>query len=83
MSPTEPQPHRGPSDAGGSRDGGSRAGASPRPFLGVRFNCCGTYARAYRDAAGTAYRGRCPRCGLPITFRIGEGGTDARFFIVQ
>lgn len=51
-----------------------------RPFVGVKFNCCGVYARVYRDADGKAYSGRCPKCGARVRLRVGEGGTDARFF---
>jgi len=57
--------------------------ASARPFVGVHFKCCGVYARIYRSADGQFYRGRCPRCALQVTFRVGQGGTDARFFVVH
>ena len=57
--------------------------APAKPFLGVKFACCGTYTRIYRHSDGVSYRGRCPRCGLPVTFKVGEGGTHSRFFIVQ
>lgn len=58
-------------------------GTTGRPFLSVHFACCGVYQRVYRDADGKAYRGRCPRCALPVTFAVGEGGTSARSFIVR
>ena len=54
-----------------------------RPFVSVHFTCCGVYTRVYRTADGTAYRGRCPRCGVAVNFRVGENGTSARFFTVH
>jgi hypothetical protein len=54
-----------------------------RPYLSVHFACCGVYQRVYRDADGKAYRGRCPRCGTPVRFAVGDGGTSARCFIVR
>lgn len=63
--------------------------AEPQPenlkrFLGVRFECCGVYARAYRNPQGTAYLARCPRCGQSVTIGIDpQHGTDARFFVVR
>ena len=64
--------------------GGRSVGGIPtRPYLSVQFACCNVYQRVYRDAAGTAYHGRCPRCGQQVTFAVGEGGTSARSFIVR
>ena len=54
-----------------------------KPFLSVLFECCGIYQRIYRTADGTAYRGACPRCGLPVNFAVGDSGTSARFFRVR
>ncbi len=51
-----------------------------KPFIGMLFKCCNVYMRIYRNREGTAYEGRCPRCGKPITIRVGEGGSDARFW---
>ena len=53
-----------------------------RPFIGIRFRCCGAYARIYRNKAGTAYEGRCPRCLKPVCMLVGKHGTDTRFFEV-
>ena len=54
-----------------------------RKFLGIQFDCCGVYARIYQNKDGTAYVGRCPRCMRSIRIKIGEGGTNSRFFKVQ
>jgi hypothetical protein len=54
-----------------------------RPFLGIKFNCCGVYQRVYRSADGKWYRGRCPRCMRAVEFKVGEGGSDSRFFVVD
>jgi hypothetical protein len=57
--------------------------ATPRPFLRVQFACCNVYQRIYRNADGKTYQGRCPRCGQPVRFVVGEGGTSSRDFIVH
>ena len=51
-----------------------------RSFLGIWFDCCHTYGRLYKNKAGTAYVGRCPRCLRSVTVRIGGEGTSRRFF---
>jgi hypothetical protein len=56
---------------------------SGRPWLGVRFACSGAYVRVYRNAAGTEYLARCPRCGKSVRFAVGPGGTGQRFFEVR
>ena len=60
---------------------GSRSAANP--FLSIHFACCNVYQRIYKSADGTAYRGRCPRCGKPVNFPIGAGGTNERSFVVE
>jgi hypothetical protein len=52
----------------------------PRRFLSVWFRCCHTYGRMYRNAARTAYEGRCPKCGALVRARIGPNGTTQRMF---
>jgi hypothetical protein len=72
-----------PSNERRSRDSRRDYGQSDktaRPFVGVQFECCGIYARVYRNAAGTAYVGNCPRCAKKIELKIGPGGSDSRFF---
>ena len=67
-----------------SASGDDQAGApSKRPFVGVHFTCCNVYVRIYRNAAGTHYRGRYPKCGVAVTLAVGAGGTDARTFVVR
>jgi hypothetical protein len=51
-----------------------------RPYLGILFECCNVYTRIYKNKAGTAYVGRCPRCGKKVTIPIDPSGTAGRFF---
>ena len=71
------------SNSVGGTQGRASAASTGRPFVSVQFDCCNIYLRIYRSADGTAYRGNCPRCGLPVNFVVGEGGTDGRFFRVS
>jgi len=65
------------SSAGRSSAGGASSG---KRFIMIWFRCCHAYGRLTRNAAGTHYAGRCPRCGAPVSVRIGPGGTDRRIF---
>lgn len=51
-----------------------------KPFLGILFECCNVYGRIYKNKDGTHYQGRCPRCMREIKIKIGENGTNNRFF---
>ncbi|MHB1156992.1 MAG: hypothetical protein ACYC26_09145 [Phycisphaerales bacterium] len=51
-----------------------------RPWLAVHWRCCSVYSRIYRHRDGSAYQGRCPRCGRPVQAQIAPNGTSARFF---
>ena len=53
---------------------------SPRPYIGIHFECCGVYARVYRRHDQTTYAGRCPRCLRPVRVRVGPDGTNTRLF---
>ena len=70
------RPGRTPTQA----KGGGNGPANGRAWLGIFFNCCSQYGRIHKNAAGTRYVGRCPRCGCEVSARVGEGGTDQRFF---
>lgn len=54
--------------------------SAKRSYLGIMFNCCNAYGRVYKNKEGTAYVGRCPRCMRSIRIKVGDGGTDRRFF---
>ena len=59
---------------------GSSAPSGARPWLSLYFRCSNSYARAYRNSAGTGYHGRCPKCRQSIRFMVGPGGTAQRMF---
>jgi hypothetical protein len=65
-------------------------GRKPQPdkgprakFLSIWFRCCHVYGRLNRNADGTAYEGRCPRCGARVQAAIGPEGTERRMFEAQ
>ncbi len=51
-----------------------------RRWLGIQFECCDVYSRVYKNKAGTAYVGWCPRCGRLVRLRRDPEGTNSRFF---
>ncbi len=74
-------------DIGGTAGADEQSSQNPtsgaRPWVGIRFDCCGVYTRVYRTRDGTAYRGQCPRCGHQVNLRVGPEGTNARFFAAE
>ena len=67
----------------GRRGEGHAGEPEGRPYLRLWFACAGQYLRAYRNASGTEYNSRCPKCGQAVRFPIGPGGTSDRFFTVD
>ncbi len=51
-----------------------------KTFLGIMFECCNVYGRIYKNKEGTYYIGRCPKCMRQIKIKVGENGTNQRFF---
>lgn len=64
---------------GGGADA-SRGATGKRPWLAVMWECCSVYSRVYRNHGGSAYEGKCPKCGKAVNVPIGPGGTSNRFF---
>ncbi len=58
----------------------ARANAAGRPWVGIRFECCGVYTRVYRNPEGDAYLGYCPKCLKKVRLAVGPGGVSSRFF---
>ena len=54
-----------------------------RPWLSVRFDCCGAYQRVYLHRDGDRYEGRCPRCLRTVRFKVGPGGSPQRQFVAR
>lgn len=51
-----------------------------KEYLGILFECCRVYTRIYKNKAGDAYVGWCPRCARKVTIPVSPLGTDSRFF---
>lgn len=54
-----------------------------RPNLGIHFRCCNVYGYVYKNKDGSAYTGRCPRCGKPLKVGISKDGTGSAQRIFQ
>ena len=63
--------------------GGSDEGGAGKNWLGIWFKCCHVYSRIYRNAEGTRYEGRCPRCGAAVKAMVGPGGSSQRIFAAE
>ena len=63
-----------------SRSEGEKTSRAPRPCIGILFECCGVYARVYRQPWEPMYVGRCPKCLRTVRVRVGTEGTNARLF---
>jgi len=59
---------------------GPRPAATGRPWISMLWRCCSVYSRIYRNKAGTAYEGYCPKCARPVRVKVGPGGTSTRMF---
>lgn len=58
----------------------SSSGPIGRSWVGIHFECCGVYARVYRQSGDNKYEGRCPKCRARVTLRVGPDGVSARIF---
>jgi hypothetical protein len=51
-----------------------------KAYISMMFECCKVYARVYKNKAGDAYVGWCPRCCKQVRVKIGPGGGSNRMF---
>ncbi len=59
---------------------GALRGAEARPYIGILFECCGVYARIYRQPDHMVYKGRCPKCLATVRARVSPDGSACRIF---
>ena len=55
----------------------------PRPYIGIRWECCKVYSRIYLNHKGRAYVGWCPKCGKRVQLDLSPTGSKNRFFHVS
>jgi hypothetical protein len=58
----------------------TKPSAAASTFLSIHFRCCNVYSRIYKNAAGTAYAGHCPKCRRRAQIGISADGSNARMF---
>ena len=51
-----------------------------RKWIGVTFDCCKQYGRAYLNEKKQEYLARCPKCLRTLKFVVGDNGVSDRFF---
>lgn len=58
------------------------AAGRKREHLGIHFRCCHLYGYIYKNKAGTAYTGWCPKCMRRVEVKISKtgGGSAQRIF---
>jgi len=54
-----------------------------RPYIGMYFKCCNSYARLYLNRQGSAYFGACPKCARTVRIKASPGGSRSRFWTAE
>ena len=54
-----------------------------REHLGIHFRCCHVYGYIYKNKAGDAYCGFCPKCMKPVRVRISTNGAGSEQRLFQ
>ncbi|MDR2391250.1 MAG: hypothetical protein LBE84_06205 [Planctomycetota bacterium] len=62
---------------------GKEPAGGRREHLGIHFRCCNVYGYIYKNKAGTAYCGFCPRCLARVEVKISRDGTGSGQRIFQ
>ncbi len=55
----------------------NNAAPKRREHLGIHFRCCHLYGYIYKNKAGTAYVGHCPKCMAKVEVKISKDGTGS------
>ncbi|MDR1520052.1 MAG: hypothetical protein LBU23_07915 [Planctomycetota bacterium] len=59
------------------------SGGRRREHLAIHFRCCHVYGYIYKNKAGSAYSGFCPRCLAKVEVGISHDGTGSEQRIFQ